>query len=337
MSIKHRNYGIDLIKIVACILVITLHCLPPTNSVVKNSIFNSGLYYAGTLAIPVFFMASSYFVLNKQTISYLYSFNRIKNILFVIISWVLLYSLAQFIIKHNFTFIQQLEGSAFTEVSQHNFYHFWFFWELIIMLLLAPLMWWLLQKHFIVYIILTIAVICICLSVDILLHLGFSTTIQYIPQVFRFYLYIAYYLIGGIIGNLRFKRILDYISTYFLFFMMLDIVLYVAVIAYSLWNKNIINWPYAEANYGNILVIITSSLSFCLFTISTPKFQSIIEFLIPFTMGIYMLHPFLIGKLSKLALFSYYPSLMIIAVFVICLIITYLALKIPVISKLFKL
>lgn len=86
MNKKHRNYGIDLIKIIACLLVITLHCLAPTDPVVKNSIFNTSLYYAGTLAIPIFFMASSYFVLNKRSISYKYSFIRIKNILFVVIS-----------------------------------------------------------------------------------------------------------------------------------------------------------------------------------------------------------------------------------------------------------
>lgn len=337
MSLKHRNYGIDLIKIFACILVITLHCLSPTEPVVKNSIFNSSLYYAGTLAIPIFFMTSSYFVLNKRTISYLYSFKRVRNILFIIISWILLYSLARLAIKHNFNFIQQLEGSAFTGIPQQHFYHFWFFWELIIMLLLAPLMWWLLKKHFTSYIILTIGVTVICLGVDTSLHLGFSSTVKNIPQIFRFYLYIAYYLIGGIIGSSHFKKILNYISTHFFTFTILDIILYATLLAYSLWNRNIINWPYAEANYGNILVFITSSLSLCLFTVSTPKFQSIIEFLIPATMGIYMLHPFLIGKLSKLSIFATYPSLMIIIIFIICLIIVEIALRIPIINKLFKL
>lgn len=51
---RKRNYGIDLIKIIACILVITLHSLDPMMPVVRNNMFNAALYYAGTMAIPIF-------------------------------------------------------------------------------------------------------------------------------------------------------------------------------------------------------------------------------------------------------------------------------------------
>lgn len=145
---KKRNIGIDLIKIIACIMVITLHSLSPADPVVYNSTFNLSLYYAGSLAIPVFFMASGYFVLNKAFISYAYSFKRIKNILVVVFSWLVLYSLASLIVKHKFNFLNEIEGSMFTGVNDSHFYHFWFFWALIIMLLIAPILLWLLQQVF---------------------------------------------------------------------------------------------------------------------------------------------------------------------------------------------
>ncbi|WP_142777749.1 acyltransferase family protein, partial [Lactobacillus gasseri] len=69
---KSRNFGLDLVKVLACILVICLHSLTPTSLVVKDNIFNSSVYYSGTIAIPIFFMASSYFVLNKKDISFYY-------------------------------------------------------------------------------------------------------------------------------------------------------------------------------------------------------------------------------------------------------------------------
>ena len=97
---KKRNIGIDLLKLIACILVITLHSLPPEDLMVANNVFNLSLYYVGTLAIPVFFMSSGYFVLNKRSISYAYSFKRIKNILIVVFSWLMLYSLVILIVKH---------------------------------------------------------------------------------------------------------------------------------------------------------------------------------------------------------------------------------------------
>lgn len=55
---KKRNIGIDLLKIIACILVITLHSLPPEDLMVANNVFNLSLYYVGTLAIPVFLRLS---------------------------------------------------------------------------------------------------------------------------------------------------------------------------------------------------------------------------------------------------------------------------------------
>lgn len=51
---KSRNFGLDLVKILACILVICLHSLTPTSLVIKNNFFNSSIYYSGTIAIPIF-------------------------------------------------------------------------------------------------------------------------------------------------------------------------------------------------------------------------------------------------------------------------------------------
>lgn len=76
---KSRNFGLDLVKVLACILVICLHSLTPTSLVVKDNIFNSSVYYSGTIAIPIFFMASSYFVLNKKDISFYYVLRRVKR------------------------------------------------------------------------------------------------------------------------------------------------------------------------------------------------------------------------------------------------------------------
>lgn len=103
---KHRNYGLDLVKILACILVLCLHSLVPTSPVVKNSLLNLSVYYAGAIAIPIFFMASSYFVLNKRMMSYSYVMRRVGEILFIIIGWVLIYSIVHLCIKHNFIFLE---------------------------------------------------------------------------------------------------------------------------------------------------------------------------------------------------------------------------------------
>lgn len=324
-------------KIFACILVLCLHSLVPTSTVVKSSMINLGVYYAGTIAIPIFFMASSYFVLNKRMISYSYVLRRIGDILFIIIGWVLIYSTGYLLIKHNFIFFEEPKGTAFVGIPNQHFYHFWFFWALIMMLLVSPLLWYLLQRSFVGYLILTIIVTLICISIDIYMHFGNSSNIQNIPQVFRLYLYIEYYLLGGLIGNAHFKKIITFCKQHFVIISSMTTVLYIGVITYSIWNRTIIHWAYAEANYGNALIILTSALILIVFSISSPHDKKMIEFVIPATMGIYMIHPFFIGKLMKLHLLYSYPILMIPILFVLCLVIVEIALRIPVLSRFFKL
>ena len=334
---KHRNYGLDLVKILACILVLCLHSLVPTSPVVKNSLLNLSVYYAGAIAIPIFFMASSYFVLNKRMMSYSYVMRRVGEILFIIIGWVLIYSIVHLCIKHNFIFLEELKGTAFVGIPNQHFYHFWFFWALIIMLLLSPLLWYLLQKSFVGYLILTSIVTLICIGIDISIHYGNSSNIRNIPQIFRLYLYIEYYLLGGLIGNTNFEKIKNFCKQHFVMTCIVASFLYVGVIAYSIWNRNIIHWFYAEANYGNALIIFTSVLILIIFSISSPPNKSTIEFIIPATMGIYMLHPFFIGKLMKIHILYNYPIFMIPVLFILCLIIVEIALRIPIINRFFKL
>lgn len=296
--IRKRNYGIDLIKIFACILVITLHSLDPTMPVVKNNIFNSGLYYSGTMAIPIFFMSSGYFVLNKYNISYLYSLQRIKNILIIVFSWIALYSLIVLISKHKFIFFNELFGSVFSGVPDSHFYHFWFFWALMMMLLIAPIVVKILRLSFNYYLGLTSIVTIICLLQDISLHLGYTYIMKTTPQVFRLNIWLEYYLLGGLVGNTHFNKIKRFIKRNFYFFSLIDIVLYIALIIYSEWNVHIIGWKYAEANYNNILVMLIALISMTLFSIVNPRLEKIIEFIIPATMGIYILQSFLINKLT---------------------------------------
>lgn len=332
---KKRNYGLDLIKIIACILVITLHSLDPTGPVMKNNTFDLGLYYAGTMAIPIFFMGSGYFVLNKKSISYAYSFRRIRNILAVVLSWLLIFSLLRLIVKHKFNFLDELGGSAFTGVPNSHFYHFWFFWSLIIMLLIAPILVWILQRGFKYFLILTIIMTIICWVQDISLHIGYAYVMRNIPQVFRLNIWIEYYLLGGLVGNIHFDRIKQYMKSHFSEFVILDFLLYAALIGYSLWNKTIIGWVYAEANYNNIFVMLIGVISMTLFAISAPKNSEAIEFVIKATMGIYILQSFVISLMLKISFLATYPILVIPLTFVICLIVVEIALKIPIVRRLF--
>ena len=65
MRAEERNTNLDLMRILACIAVVGLHTLQK-----DLSVFNSSLYYMCGFAVPVFFMASGYILLNRE---YVYS------------------------------------------------------------------------------------------------------------------------------------------------------------------------------------------------------------------------------------------------------------------------
>ncbi|MDN5638045.1 MAG: hypothetical protein L0G48_07860 [Staphylococcus equorum] len=107
-------------------------------------------------------------------------------------------------------------------------------------------------------------------------------------------------MLGGLVGNTHFNKIKYFVKKHYLLFSLIDIVLYVVMIIYSIWNVHIIGWAYAEANYNNILVILVAIISMTLFSIANPKLDRIIEFVIPATMGIYILQSFVIGIVEKI-------------------------------------
>ncbi len=62
---KQRIGWLDLIKILACVMVVLLHSV---NVGLDKSNYISGLwiYYLGTYAIPLFFMVNGYLMIGKE-------------------------------------------------------------------------------------------------------------------------------------------------------------------------------------------------------------------------------------------------------------------------------
>ena len=81
-TVTNRNINVDFLKCLACIAVVGLHTIS------RDS--NSIVYYLCTFAIPVFFVSSGYFLLNKKSVSCKYISNKIFRILRVVFIWSIL-------------------------------------------------------------------------------------------------------------------------------------------------------------------------------------------------------------------------------------------------------
>lgn len=84
---KERDCGVDLLRFVACCAVVGLHTfangLTPTSAIV---------YYACGFAVPVFFMVSGAFLLNRGGVTYSYVIRKLRPLLAVLLLWVMVVS-----------------------------------------------------------------------------------------------------------------------------------------------------------------------------------------------------------------------------------------------------
>ena len=73
-NLQSRNVGIDVLKVVACFLVVSLHTINSTFGLLHRIIISTSV-----IAIPIFFTTSGLFMLGKESVSYSYIFRKIKG------------------------------------------------------------------------------------------------------------------------------------------------------------------------------------------------------------------------------------------------------------------
>ncbi|WP_420196363.1 acyltransferase [Lapidilactobacillus dextrinicus] len=344
-KVNKRIIGIDLIKCIACISVILLHVSMPvfyqnkiefsTASVLPSKI----LYYLGTCAVPLFFMANGFFILNKKEISWSYIKKKILLIMVPVISWNLLLFIG-YIVKGEFNknLIFVILGSL---LQKGFFFQFWFLGSLIILLLIAVFLNKLLKKSKKKYIMILIMLILLASILDVINHFSGSLPVQsHVIQTFRLWTWIMYYMLGGLIGNLYFSSdwfqdILQHKKNILGSFLIITILF----LAYAIINIKFIQTPYAEYDYDNLIFMIWTVLIFIM-CLSITKFSvtstKIIELISKYSFGIYIVHvPILKVFRHFIELNSFSTNILgILFVFAGSFVLVYLLSKIPIIRKL---
>lgn len=161
-----RNNNIDLIKLHACICVVALHTIPKDLSSITTAI-----YYLSGVAVPLFFMSSGYFLLNRGEISIKYSIHKIIGIFRIVVLWNLIFYGLEFIWKiihvRKISFsISSLIQSVFQSLIQKDeLWHFWYLGALMLIYIIVPILSKIIRKNGYKRILLAFLSICICLEI----------------------------------------------------------------------------------------------------------------------------------------------------------------------------
>lgn len=335
MEKKERNKNLDLIKIIACFMVVCLHSVIDGLNT-KN--LNVGLifYYFGVFAIPLFFMVNGFLQLKKETIRYKYCLKKILKIITITFILNIFVVIFKYLIKHdlNNIFINTFE-CLFLQKGMLD--HLWFLGTICLIYITLPLLNKFCNKGNNIFF-LTIILIILCWIIDSINirnnFIGEEIIRKTIKQPFRLWTWFTYFCIGGCISKHSIINIkLNKLLIPFFFF---------SIIIISLGIKYLYGDMYAENAYDNIFVMITSILIFIYINnmnLNSNTINKIINIFSPLVMGIYIFHPFIVRIIRKIigGQNNFINFGIAIVSFVLCGGISYIINKIPKVNNIIKL
>lgn len=330
---KTRNINLDLIKVLACIGVVLLHTTMIGFKDTGSWNLLAYLYYLGTYSIPLFFMVNGYLLLGKRNITYSYILEKVKWILIAVSSWTTIV----WLLKRDFAVnpVKKIIGSM---VQKGYFFQFWFFGALILIYLCLPILKkFLNSKRSYLYI------LSLLISIGLIFELTniiIQTPLQsYVIQTFRLWTWFFYYILGGLIA--QFDK--EFIKNGFKRWMKIVAVLLLLITPVILFflAKTIYHNLFAEYFYDILFVKIVSLgvfLTILTLSLKESKYKWIV-FLSNQTMGVFIVHTYVMKVLEKLLGFTYTGVYLLFPIFTLCIsiIVVSLLMKIPYFNRIVKL
>lgn len=276
------------------------------------SAFNSTLYYLCGFAVPVFLMASGYFLMNKTHVSVQYSLQKICRIMRVVVLWNLLYQIAkisQSLLlqeKGNNWIIEFLKGIFGGLVQKDPFWQFWYFGALILLYIMLPVLSCIPKKH---------RIKIVLLLSGIMFAFYFFSVIRGAPlqkniiQSFRLWTWIFYFMLGGLLRDYE-KQWKEKV-TFRQNIILLSIFTIIVLVYQNLMGRFVIheytqssNILHAEYFYDSIIMICWVVIIFMTFTRLNFRthITDVISKMTELTMGIYIVHPFVMRLFQRVIL-----------------------------------
>lgn len=331
---RKREYGIDLIKIIACVIVVAAHTL-----VITGRPFHRVIVFNCSVAMPLFCMVSGYLMMRRSVLDYRYALRKIATILAVCFSWEALHAAAHFAVYRE---LREFWVSFVLDFFQKGlFYHFWYMGALILVYLYMPLADKLYRRSERGYLAVLLILGLVNTGLDIAAILTKNHVVEALPQNLRIHFWYFYAMLGGwiarnpqAVSNLAKKLRLWHVCAALAAFWG-----YMYITGYHIYGILKI-----EASNGALIVQLTA---FVLFVYSlkltfSAKAERCIGFLGSLTMGIYIMHPFVLAVLNKfIPAFTQGSGTMNLLFWVATTIVssigTMVVQKIPVLNRLLKL
>lgn len=281
-----RNLAIDLVKIVAMTLVVALHTTRAYIDSYSLSDPSAVIYYTGVVAIPLFFMVSGYLLLGRDTISYHYSAKKIFSIIRFLLIFIILSWLPHVVFRG--AGISELGEFLLDCILSRGFFGvLWYLVAMCIIYLLLPILNKIYQHRSSF-----IALCAVGLLMQNVAFLGNVTDFGEwnVPQTFRLWNWLTYFIIGGAMHHISLSRTLLKWAIFPLLLLTLIFILH-----FNSWMD--VKLKLAEYDYASLIVMILSCACFLLIKGTKIKDSKIIKALSSLFLPVYVIHPYVINNL----------------------------------------
>lgn len=293
-NLSRRNCNIDFIKVIACIAVVGLHTFPKDLSTTAAS-----LYYLCGFAVPMFFMSSGYFLLNRGGVSYKYAVRKCIGIIRVVFFWNTLIFFLKYIKQvisgngvaiHLLTFVKEFIKSF---VQKGTLWQFWYLGALLIIYAILPILSKISCRK-------KKILILICGVVSIAFEIGsllYGKPLQkYVIQTFRLWTWLFYFLIGSEMPNAK-----KWFSEHIKETVHLGICIFITVLIITYQNNvgsrlilettGILHAEYFYDSFFEMIWIVWVFTFMLRCSFIGGRISDYILRIAPLTMGIYIIHP----------------------------------------------
>ena len=330
---KVRNINLDLLKVLACVGVVLLHTTMGGFKDTGSWNLLTYLYYLGTYSIPLFFMVNGYLLLGKREITSHYILQKVKWILITVSSW----NIIVWLFKRDFT-VNPIKKIVVSLIQKGYFFQLWFFGALILIYLCLPILSkFLNSKRRYLYILALLIVIGFIVE---LANIFFQRPLQtHVMQTFRLWTWFFYYILGGYIAQFnvdnlkyRFKNWMKIVS--------MLLVLISPIILFFL-AKNTYHNLFAEYFY-DILFVKFTSIGIFLMVLTLSLNENGSKWIVSLsnqTMGVFVIHTYVMKIWEKLIAFSFTGAYLWFAIFTLSIsfIVIGILMRIPYLNRIVKL
>lgn len=323
-----REYAFDILRVVAMLMVITVHVsnvYSRSFGIISNSSFLFSLTFntISRVSVPLFLMISGALLLDRKFDKKKY-WKRIIKFLIIIVVWDIIYLVWEYL------YLGITYQKLYKLILNPYRAHLWYLYTTVILYIIQPILRLIMIK--------SNKIIKVILLLLWLFFSSISMINKTVASIFTIFSYIGFFILGKYLYNYAKEK---YLNKYNMLLIIIMIICFILSIVLNYMSSMKYNIFYNLYFAYRTPFIIFSSIAFYVLIISSYKKETLNKIIMEFSnlsFGVYLIHGIFLDITVKTFIYQNYNSLLgipffTLIIFVLSIISTYILKKIKIIKS----